>query len=293
MKLVSLPPPPHDSPRGHARIPHRYEDVAQDGRLLLELASRGIGEVVWQQLIANLPNRDTFRETGIVPILTRMMIVGGEGPFSVNAAIEGQGTYAIARTGSSRVYVDMWATLTARHGSTWDTTPDRGGAPVTALATFAEHVMTKLFAPPSERRVTSLPGVEVPERDFTLVDLQHELAPPPNAELLDAALRPDPQPFVFGLRHTDSNQHVNSLVYPRLFEEAVLRRLHEHGRSTTLLATEVDCAYRKPCFAGDAVRYWLQAFVLDGQPGAVGVLLPDGASPESAKPNTFVRILMR
>lgn len=292
MKLVTLPPWPSDGPRGHARIPHRYEDVAQDGRLLLELASRGIGEVVWQQLLARLPNRDTFRETGIVPILTRMIIVGGEGPFSVNAAIEGEGTYAIART-TDRVYVDMWATLTARHGSTWETTPDRGGPPVTALTTFAEHVMTKLFAPPSERRVTSLPGVEVPERAFALVDLQRELLPPANAELLDATLRPDPQTFVFGLRHTDSNQHVNSLVYPRLFEEAVLRRLREHGRATQLLATEVDCAYRKPCFAGDAVRFWLQAFVLDGQPGAVGVLLPEGATLESAKPHTFVRILLR
>lgn len=293
MKLVTLPPQPQDSPRGHARIPHRYEDIAQDGRLLLELASRGVGEVVWQQLLANLPNRDMFRETGIVPILTRMIVVGGEGPFSVNAAIEGHGTYAIARTGASRIYVDMWTTLLARHGSTWETTPDRGGEPVVALATFAEHVLTKLFAPPHERRVTSLPDGDVPERAFALPELQHPLTPPANAELLDATLRPDTQPFVFGLRHTDSNQHVNSLVYPRLFEEALLRRLHEHGRATTVLATEVDCAYRKPCFAGDVVRYWLQAFVLNGQPGAVGVLLPEGQSPESGKPHTFVRILMR
>ena len=30
----------------------------------------------------------------------------------------------------------------------------------------------------------------------------------------------DVVPVVFGLRHTDGNQHVNSLVYPRLVEEA-------------------------------------------------------------------------
>ena len=39
-------------------------------------------------------------------------------------------------------------------------------------------------------------------------------------------------PVVFGVVHTDSNHHVNSLVYFRLFEEAALRRFAQLGAAT-------------------------------------------------------------
>jgi hypothetical protein len=291
MKLVTIPEQPTLNPHGEAAVTLRYEDVAQDGRMLLETAGQGIGEAVWRQLLAHLPERDLFRTTGIIPILTRIRTVGGAGPFSVDARVDGRGTYAMGKHGD-RIYVDMWASLTARHGRTYEPSPDRGGPPVVALRTFAEHVMTRLFAPPDQRRVSDVPGVAIGPRGFSLEDGATMLVPPPAAELLDGELVADSQPFVFGLRHTDSNQHVNSLVYPRLFEEAVVRRLAARGRSAVVLATEVDCAYRKPCFAGDVVRFWLQAFVLDGQPGAVGVLLPEGATPTTHKPHTFVRMLL-
>ncbi len=291
MKLISIPPEPIDQPRGEAAVPLRYEDVAQDGRLVLETAGQGIGEAVWRQLLAHLPERELFRETGIVPILTRICTVGGAGPFSVDAAVAGSGTFAIGQQ-HDRVYVDMWARLEARHGRTYEPAPDRGGPPVVALRTFAEHVMTRLFAPPDQRKVSAVPGLVVAPRAHALPDVATMLVPPPGAELLDGELVADSQPFVFGLRHTDSNQHVNSLVYPRLFEEAVVRRLAARGRSAAVLATEVDCSYRKPCFAGDVMRFWLQAFVLDGEPGAVGVLLPDGTTPATHKPHTFVRMLL-
>jgi hypothetical protein len=64
----------------------------------------------------------------------------------------------------------------------------------------------------------------------------------------------------FGLDHTDSNQHVNSLVYPRLFAEAALRRLAELERPRRLLIRALDIAYRKPSFAGDRVRIHTRLF---------------------------------
>jgi hypothetical protein len=75
--------------------------------------------------------------------------------------------------------------------------------------------------------------------------------PPDGADLLDAEYHPDPVVTAFGLDHTDSNQHVNSLVYPRLFAEAALRRLAELERPRRLLIRALDIAYRKPSFAGD------------------------------------------
>ena len=60
--------------------------------------------------------------------------------------------------------------------------------------------------------------------------------------------------------HTDSNQHVNSLVYPRLFEEAALRRLAASGRSTAVLARSLRIAYRRPSFAGESLRVFVRAY---------------------------------
>ena len=63
----------------------------------------------------------------------------------------------------------------------------------------------------------------------------------------------DPTPLPLGLAHTDANQHVNSLVYPRLFEEAVLRRLATLGKPTALLTRRAEVAFRKPAFAGEVL----------------------------------------
>jgi acyl-CoA thioesterase FadM len=60
--------------------------------------------------------------------------------------------------------------------------------------------------------------------------------------------------------HTDSNQHVNSLVYPRLFEEAVMRRLFALGRSRAVLARSLVIGWRRPSFAGDVLKVDLRLF---------------------------------
>jgi hypothetical protein len=110
-------------------------------------------------------------------------------------------------------------------------------------------------------------------------------------------LRVDPTPIAFGLAHTDSNQHVNSLQYPRLFEDAAMRRFAELGRlKPPVLSRWVEAAFRKPCFAGERYAVALRAFTLDGQIGAVGSFIPDAdaRSPEllaGARPNCFVRML--
>src|SRR5262249_13181357 len=133
------------------------------------------------------------------------------------------------------------------------------------------------FAPPSERKVLSLPGLDYSTR-WQWRGLDEVLQLPPSAQPLDQLSMESE--FVFGLAHTDSNQHVNSLVYPRLFQDAALRRFAAHGLDTRVLAQRLEIAYRKPCFAGERAKILLRAFVAGGKPGAVGAFVSESAPLE-------------
>jgi hypothetical protein len=94
---------------------------------------------------------------------------------------------------------------------------------------------------------------------------------------------------VFTLDQSDSNQHVNSLVYVRLFIEAVNRRLVDRGKPLRTRATAFDVAYRKPCFPGDRVRAQLRLYQNgegDGLGAAGQIVGSDG------KVRCFVRIAL-
>jgi hypothetical protein len=134
---------------------------------------------------------------------------------------------------------------------------------------YVEHVFTRPFAPPAERKVTRLdlrgfPSVPEDARPFA------------SAEALVADHRlTTVRQHRFGLMHTDSNQHVNSLVYPRLFEEAAAEE--EPG----LLAEALELRYRKPFFAGDRAALSLAHL-------AGGVALGAFAPPEADRPSATV-----
>jgi len=117
---------------------------------------------------------------------------------------------------------------------------------------------------------TALPG---PDTILTLPD---------GARPLDSTLELDSVPVTFGIVHTDTNKHTNSLAYVRIFEEAALRRFVALGRGSKVLGRRLEIAYRKPCFAGQVVRMALRAFEHDGRLGIVGVL----AEPSQAMPST-------
>ncbi len=114
---------------------------------------------------------------------------------------------------------------------------------------------------------------------------------------LEERMSVDATPIAFGLAHTDSNRHVNSLVYPRLFEDAAMRRFAALGKlKPAVLSRHAEAAFRKPCFAGETYAVALQAFTLGGRLGAAGsfVSSADAASPEAlakARPHCFVRML--
>jgi hypothetical protein len=305
-------PPASAGVRAEAAAPLRFEDVAHDGRLVLEALPNAIGPAVWGRLLAHDPLATACREKGIVPILGRLVLEGTVGPFAVGTAMKAETTYQIALVEDDRLVLDVWADLFAPTGRTHGAAPHTlegerpqalEGEKLQALAgrVFAEHVFTKPFAPAGQRRVTrsdlegvlpalaQRPPLPSPESMTTL---------PEGGVALEAGPRLDPWPITFGVVHTDSNRHVNSLVYLRVFEEAALRRFASLGVEKTGpvgLGRRIDIAYRKPCVPGQTVRVAAQAFRHERGVGVVATLVShaEGGADEAimqSRPYAYARL---
>lgn len=277
----------------------RYEDVAQDGRILLETLPVALG-VVWRNVLVPGEVREALVAQGILPILSRFRIEGTAGPFAaVGKPLEVEGGYQVAHDvdahGSvARLLLDMDAELWGVKGRTNLPPPDDAGARALAGRVHAEHVFTRPFAPADQRKVLSLPlGARpfVPETRREWKTPQTALDVPPTARALDASYMEDPVTHALGVTHTDSNQHVNSLVYPRFFEEAALRRIASLGRPTNVLARSLDIAFRRPSFAGEKLRILLQAHEDGPRIVCAGVFLGEGET-DVRRARVFVQMTL-
>ncbi len=298
MPLFEPSPFPADLSVLEAPVELRFEDVSQEGRLVLQAIPSALGGTLWNPRRTQDPVPAELTAQGMLPILSRFQIVGYDGPISALVDIEARWVHRLTRTATDRVAHDAWLDLYSPRGRTYGTV-DGAGERLLSGRLYAEQILTRPFAPAGERRVTAADlgelGDRLPRRPEHR-PAQELLELPAGSVALEEAHSPDTTATAFGLAHTDSNQHVNSLVYFRLFEEAALRRLRQLGRGTKLLGREMEIAYRKPCFAGEAARVLQQAFELDGRVGVSAALLPELAfvSKESlaqAKPLTYARIL--
>ena len=257
-------PPAPAFPEDHAHTEQttlRYEDVAQDGRLI-PIALPVSMSALWQ-LMRNHPAQRAALARGILPIMTRMTLVSIDAPIRVDQPVEARAGFQLAHDmdpdGEARIFLNVWSEL---HGAAGRMRSGPPGPPVRAGHLFASHTFTRLFAPPGQRRVSQLdvegfPAVPHARHEAPAATTAAEA--PAGARWLEE-LAPDPAEVAFTLDQTDSNQHVNSLVYVRVFLDAVQRRLAAAGRPLAVLSRAVDIAYRKPCFAGDRVRAHLRLF---------------------------------
>lgn len=243
-----IPPlPPARGPLqdgGAAELWFRYEDVAQDGRVLLHALFPGLGQAIWKPLLSKQPPTASLRARGILPILSRIIAVADPRPVSVDVPVRFEGAWRVTRErNGARLFLNMWLEAFAPVATTLGPPPAEGALSERVGRVFAEHVMTRPFAPPDERRVTE---ADVPEL-AALLDDGYVFEP---AEQLGAGLAlQEVSRFPFAMMHTDSNQHVNSLVYPRVFQEAVVQQVAGES-AAQWLASSMELRFRKPFFAG-------------------------------------------
>lgn len=267
----------------------RYEDVAQDGRMM-PIALPPVMGVLWQQVIVSHAGSRNALAKGVIPILTRLTLTSLEQPIRVDRPVEVNAGFELAhaRTGDevTRVFMNVWCEVRGIAGRIGPRQAD--GALVPAGRVFAEHTFTRPLAPPDQRRVTRLDVAgypEVPPARYDAPAAATAQDAPDGGRWLDE-LAADPAETAFTLDQTDSNQHVNSLVYVRVFGDAVQRRLAAAGHPLRVRTQAVDIGYRKPCFAGDRVRTYVRLFELAGAIGAAGYI-----AGTDDKPRCYVRVI--
>jgi hypothetical protein len=296
--LFPAPPAPAFPPEHATTSPlyPRYEDCTQDGRLNT-LAIPPALATLWNRRNDGNVTEHQARERGLMPLLTRLTVTSLDQPIRVTRSFEANCGFQVAHdrdaSGAvSRLFMNVWCEVRGRpHVPAAQRVPGGGRDLVLAGQAFAEHTYTRPFAPPDQRRVTSFAGLDgvpaVPEPRY------HQPAPasageaPEGASWLDE-LTADPVDTRFLLDHTDANQHVNSLVYVRLYLEAMGRRLAAAGQPDKLRSRGFDIAYRKPSFVGERVRAHIRLFAVGNLIGGAGFL---AAAGEEARPRCYVRTL--
>ncbi|HKU37444.1 MAG TPA: hypothetical protein VJR89_04835 [Polyangiales bacterium] len=269
-----------------ARFETRYEDLTQDGHVKLTALPPAIGRACFGQLWAEHP-LSGLGKLGVLPILSRLSIEIEPVAARLLGALEGRGgiTLAHERNDADEVsalflnaHADVWATARRSHAA-------EPRKQVRVGRVFGEHVFTRPHAPKDRRKVLAfeVPGYPaLPTERYTRTPFSQTLHTPPKARALEPEFSPDVAPWVFGLTHSDGNQHVNSLAYIKLFEDAALRRLAKLGRPLHVLARSVQVFYRKPAFVGQQLQCTLQAYATRDGDGVVGYLAPPGAALERA-----------
>lgn len=258
----------------------RYDDVVQDGRLRLEAAWRSTGRALRQKpevacILDGLP-RD------VTTVMSRSVMEATDARLVVRTKVRTETRYRFEHTRNAAGEVDrlLFSTWLVVHAGI------KGGGEAVAGRAHGQRVFTRHGAPPGKHLVPHLPvfgetghapHVATWEPATSLLEV------PAGAEPLEAEPALDPGRIVFGLSHTDLNQHVNFLMYHRAAEAAALGRFADLGLGARWGARQVAVGYRKPSFSGDVVRFALRAFRLGDALGVIGALVEPTDGPPSRR----------
>jgi hypothetical protein len=265
----------------------RFEDIAMDGRLI-PLAMPPMMSGLWRDVLVDHPGATNAIKQGILPILTRLVMRSSGERIRVDRHVEALAGFELAHApDGDKLFMNVWARARGEAGRLSRANAGSGEL-VLAGELFAEHTFTRILAPPGQRAVRELEVdgyPRVPDAVYAPPAATTAQDAPDGGRWLDE-LDADDCETVFTLDQSDSNQHVNSLVYIRVFLDAVNRRLAARGHVGKLRSTAVDIAYRKPCFPGDRVRCMLRLYELGAGLGVAGYV----AGTDDAKPRCYVRV---
>ncbi len=283
-----------DDQRTRGSMLLRYEEVDASGFLKTTATPQAFGVFIFRELWAKAQLAHTLRGAGILAILSRLQGQSLAGPISIASPLEVEAWYQLAYTREAtgevqKLFLLCGADLYAPKGSTHPPQPEGAGTRLHVGRVFGEHVFTRPLGPPELRKVTSF-DLEEPNvvlgHPYAARTALSTLDLPDEAHWTAPAFRADDSPTVFSLGHTDPNHHVNSLVYPVMFEDAAFRAFAAQGVDIrNLRMASFDVAYRKPCFPGENLRIQVRTFEQSGQLGAVAYLAPEGVS--EAKSHTL------
>jgi hypothetical protein len=276
----------------------RYDDVIQDGRLRLDATWRPTGKLLWGHPAAKVVFDQMDR--GVTNVMARVSLQATEIALRPRAKgktrVRFRFEQASGRDGAApRLLFTTWVSAYAEM---------RDGSMQLSAQAFGQRVFTRLHAPPGQHLVTELPGFGpsgVPAHRTEWVPVTTVLDAPDGVEWLEPAPRLAPAPVVFGLSHTDLNQHVNFLMYHHAVESSALARFVELGVGARLAAREVSFGYRKPSFAGEVLRVALRAFRAgDRAFGVVAAIVEEDGGPferasfrDFGSPRTVAQMLLR
>ena len=85
--------PKSDRATAVARL--RYEDVSQDGRVKLVGIANTYG-LVWQELLTHHPVGTTLPRSGVLALLTRILVERGDGPIGVGRPVSVDTAFQLA-----------------------------------------------------------------------------------------------------------------------------------------------------------------------------------------------------
>lgn len=283
LELETLPA----AQRTRGQYAMRYEDVAQDGTIKLTALAPAFGPACYRALWRPHPVNERMSPQGVLAILTGMRLEVLGGPIAVTEALSAEGGFTLAHERDaagdvSRIFLNLQVNVSGARGVTHGKQPPGAGEPIAVGRAFAEHVFTRPFGPPEQRKVLVLEGPEgtfVPPERYAWPDASRLLSVGPSDRVLTDVLS---ESFTFGLIHTDANQHVNSLVYPSVFEQTVVRHAVALGIKDVGLGRTIDIAYRRPCFAGDVMALHVQLLRSDNALTATGYFAKPGQGPERA-----------
>ncbi len=265
----------------------RFEDLAMDGRMI-PIAMAPMMSGLWREVLVDHRGATNAIKQGILPVLTRLIMTSSDAPIRIDHPVATRAGFELAHDpDGGKLFMNVWAEVRGA-GGRLSRGSSSAGEHVLAGSLFAEHTFTRLLAPPGQRAVTSLDVdgyPRVPDASYAAQPATTAQDAPAGARWLDE-LSPDDTDYVFTLDQSDSNQHVNSLAYVRVFLGAVNRRLAVRGHVGKLRSTAIDIAYRKPSFPGDRVRALLRLYETDGALGLAGHIVAEGDD----KPRCYVRV---